>query len=171
METKEMSIVAPEGYEVDKKASTFEKIVFKKIEKYSKTWEEFCERNKIIDKNECYIGNESGVHTPLTAGAIHQPFKRDADFDKNFIPSKFAKPMLALMQLLTIREKEYTRGWEPDWNNDKEDKYTIDTYNSHITINYYTNYVNRPLSFPTYKMAEEFSKNWSDLLKIAKPLL
>ena len=33
METKEMKIQVPEGYEIDRKNSTFEKIVFKKIEK------------------------------------------------------------------------------------------------------------------------------------------
>lgn len=32
METKEMKIQAPEGYEIDKEKSTFEKIVFRKIE-------------------------------------------------------------------------------------------------------------------------------------------
>jgi len=32
METKEMKIQVPEGYEIDKEKSTFEKIVFKKVE-------------------------------------------------------------------------------------------------------------------------------------------
>lgn len=33
MKTKEFKIQMPEGYEIDKENSTFEKIVFKKIEK------------------------------------------------------------------------------------------------------------------------------------------
>ena len=38
---KELNIQIPEGYEVDKEQSTFEKIIFKKIEtKLPKTWEE-----------------------------------------------------------------------------------------------------------------------------------
>lgn len=162
----EMRIVAPEGYEIDEKNSTFEKIIFKKIEKYSKTWEEFCARNVIDDANESYINTTSQIERRDC-----NTIKRNVNFDRNQIPLKFAEPMLALMQLLTIREKEYTRGWEPDWKNDKEAKYSIDTYNSDIIINHYANCINRPFSFPTYKMAKEFSKNWYDLLKIAKPLL
>ena len=41
METKEMKIQVPEGYEIDKEKSTFEKIVFKKLEnELPKSWEE-----------------------------------------------------------------------------------------------------------------------------------
>ncbi len=34
METKELKIQIPEGYEIDKENSTFEKIVFKKKKKH-----------------------------------------------------------------------------------------------------------------------------------------
>ena len=58
---KELNIQVPEGYEVDKEKSTFEKIIFKKIEnKLPKTWEEFCERNP-IDSSECFITNSSEI--------------------------------------------------------------------------------------------------------------
>ena len=41
METKEMKIQVPEGYEIDKENSTFEKIVFKKVEnELPKSWED-----------------------------------------------------------------------------------------------------------------------------------
>lgn len=43
---KELKIEVPEGYEIDKEKSTFEKIVFKKIKvELPKTWDEFCEQN------------------------------------------------------------------------------------------------------------------------------
>lgn len=43
----ELKITPPEGYEVDKKHSTFDCIKFKKIE--SKGWETFCKNYPNID--------------------------------------------------------------------------------------------------------------------------
>ena len=37
---KELKIIPPIGYEIDRQNSTFEKIVFKKIPKNTKTWED-----------------------------------------------------------------------------------------------------------------------------------
>lgn len=51
MEEKKLKINIPEGYEIDREKSTFEEIVFKKIEdplaKLPKTWEEYksCSRD------------------------------------------------------------------------------------------------------------------------------
>lgn len=47
MEAKEMKIQVPEGYEIDREKSTFESIVFKKVEEKDlpKRWEDL----KIID--------------------------------------------------------------------------------------------------------------------------
>ena len=42
METKELKIEVPQGYEIDRQKSTFEKIVFKKIPENPKTWEDYC---------------------------------------------------------------------------------------------------------------------------------
>ena len=45
MEEKKLKINIPEGYEIDKEKSTFEEIVFKKVEdpfsKLPKTWKEY----------------------------------------------------------------------------------------------------------------------------------
>ena len=50
MEEKKLKINIPEGYEIDKEKSTFEEIVFKKVEdplaKLPKTWEEYCKQTK-----------------------------------------------------------------------------------------------------------------------------
>nr|DAU65294.1 MAG TPA: hypothetical protein [Caudoviricetes sp.] len=44
MENKELKIEVPQGYEIDKENSTFEKIVFKKVEKeLPKSWEDLGE--------------------------------------------------------------------------------------------------------------------------------
>ena len=42
METKELKIQIPDGYEIDKEKSTFEKIVFKKKDTKPRSWEEYC---------------------------------------------------------------------------------------------------------------------------------
>lgn len=46
---KELKIEIPQGYEIDRQKSTFEKIVFKKADpfaKLSKTWKEYCDCNR-----------------------------------------------------------------------------------------------------------------------------
>lgn len=164
METMTLKIGIPEGYEIDKEKSTFEILVLKKIEnKFSKDWKEFCKNNP-TGRNEVFIDNCS------TIPPVMECSKRDKDFDKNLIPSKFAEPMLALMQLLTIREKEYTKGWEPDWGHIGTAKFVIKTQEDKITS---PMSVAAPsiLSFPTKELRDEFFKNWKDLLEIAKPLL
>lgn len=162
-ETKEIKINAPEGYEIDKEKSTFEKIVFKKTEnKFSKNWEEFCEKNP-MGVTECYISDGSAI-VPSAARGV-----RYSHADRNFIPNKFAEPMLALMQLLTIREKEYTNGWEPDWTT-ADTKYCIGVDKNSINKCEYLS-THLVLSFPTKDLCDEFYKNWKELIEIAKPLL
>ena len=54
METKEVKIQAPEGYEIDKENSTFECIKFKPIKRYI-TYRDICNsifyKIKVINKN------------------------------------------------------------------------------------------------------------------------
>ena len=51
MERKEIKIEVPQGDEIDRQKSTFEKIVFKKIPENPKTWEEYCKLTKGINSN------------------------------------------------------------------------------------------------------------------------
>ena len=44
---KELKIEAPQGYEIDKENSTFERIVFKKKQEI-KTWDDLCNADKMI---------------------------------------------------------------------------------------------------------------------------
>jgi len=54
METKELEIIAPEGYEIDKENSTLERIVFKKKDdNRPRSLEEFCKRG--FTGEESYI--------------------------------------------------------------------------------------------------------------------
>ena len=57
---KELKIIPPIGYEIDRQKSTFEKIVFKKIPENPKTWEEYCELTKGIPS---FYSTLNGVDT------------------------------------------------------------------------------------------------------------
>jgi tRNA A22 N-methylase len=62
MEQKEIKITIPEGYEIDKQKSTFEKIVFKKKDnKYPKTWKECIEKLNTKEHNFAYIDAFSNI--------------------------------------------------------------------------------------------------------------
>lgn len=94
METKELKVQAPEGYEVDKENSTFECIKFKPIKK-DITYEDVC--NKLFERNSGYSINQYGKIDNFCL-ASHR-------FDANNAPEgQQLKRLLALNQLLNIAE-------------------------------------------------------------------
>lgn len=94
METKEIKIQAPEGYEIDKENSTFERIKFKPIKK-DITYEDVC--NKLFEKNSGYSINQYGK--------IDNFYLVSHKFDANNAPNgRQLKKLLALNQLLNIAE-------------------------------------------------------------------
>ena len=157
METKEFKIQVPEGYEIDKEKSTFEKIVFKKEErKLPKKWEDLENVNgHYVDSwgdVRCYYGVNTPDHT-----------------NKNIFPTKEeAEACIALAQLCQLRDR-YNDGWKPDWKKDN-DKYTI-IYSSDKIDTSFSVYSQRILSFKTVELRDKFLENFRDLIEIAKPLL
>lgn len=94
METKELKVQAPEGYEIDKENSTFECIKFKPIKK-DITYEDVC--NKLFERNSGYSINQYGKIDNFCL-ASHR-------FDANNAPEgQQLKRLLALNQLLNIAE-------------------------------------------------------------------
>lgn len=99
METKELKVQAPEGYEIDKENSTFECIRFKPINK-GITYEDVC--NHIF--NIC--NGDIGYYIENT-GDIKKAsgFSNEARKDKNNATNKEQlERLLALNQLLNIAE-------------------------------------------------------------------
>lgn len=92
METKELKIQAPEGYEIDRENSTFECIKFKLIKK-NITYKDVC--NKLFEHSYYFI-NEHGFIIFYTGKN-----KFDAN---NALTSHQLKRLLALNQLLNIAE-------------------------------------------------------------------
>ena len=157
MENKELKIQVPVGYEIDKENSTFEKIIFKKDEKWlPKTWED------LQNIKGSYVDRDSTV----CDCAEHNTSIRN----RNIFPTREeAEACKALAQLCQLRDR-YNDGWKPDWNNGKEYKYSIVINHGRPFVETYFN-VQKVLSFKTEELRDKFLENFRDLIEIAKPLL
>ena len=158
METKEMKIQVPEGYEIDRENSTFENIIFRKTErKLPKKWEDLENVNGYYADSwgdvRCYYGVNTPDHT-----------------NKNIFPTKEeAEACLALAQLCQLRDR-YNDGWKPNWNSTAETKYVIEIFKNNIVKNLYGG-KHRILAFKTEDLRDKFLENFKDLIETAKPLL
>ena len=140
--------------------------LFKEYEKQNelpKTWEEFCERNDITS-GESYIDLRSRIKELPTC-------ERDSIDDRNLCTSKQeAEAHLALIQLRQLR-KAYVKNWEPDWTC-RQLVYCVGyNYILNKCVIESSDIWGNCMSFPTYKLADQFLINFKDLLEIAKPLL
>lgn len=94
METKELKIEIPKGYEIDKDHSTFECIKFKPIKKHI-TYEDVC--NTLFKNNTGYFMDQYGEINFYNIGTNR--------VDANNAPNgRQLKKLLALNQLLNIAE-------------------------------------------------------------------
>ena len=114
MKNKELKIEVPQGYEIDKEKSTFEKLVFKKVEKeLPKSWEEL----DIV--KGFYVNSLSEI-----AGTGEETCAEE--YNRNTFPTKEeAEACIALAQLCQLRDR-YNDGWKPDWKNSTETKHIIE---------------------------------------------
>lgn len=109
---KELKIIAPEGYEIDKEQSSFEKIVFKKVKK-KLTYEQVAD--KLFKNKNHYYTDEDGNVTEANIG-WHCP---------NVAPTEHQlERLLALNKLMNVAYY-LNDGWEPDWNNRSQEKFFI----------------------------------------------
>jgi len=169
MGKNEITIKVPEGMEIDKDNSTFEKIVFKEKAKNEPvtTYEQIKNvRGYIVENEGC------GIET-LDADEIEFS---DQDFINHVWPSKEeAFASIALAQLLFLRD---------NWRKNHEAEVKSQRTHPAFIINFDTEYdgklkikiVNEttyhaPLSFFSCKATEEFAKTFKDLILQAAPLL
>ena len=133
------------------------------------TWEEFCEMYPVEeDGEEWYIDVDSNT-SYVYKGA------RNPKFYRNVLPSlKAAEAHCALMQLHQLRDC-YRQGWIPDYT-DAYDKFCIiRQFNFHSNkfeyeiINFFA--LHHFLSFQSEEIAEEFLKNFRDLIEQAGDLI
>ena len=153
MDTKKLKINIPEGYEIDREKSTFEEIVFKKIEdpfsKLPKTWEEYCKQTK--DYVSYFCGSPNSILKSWFEGSYNE-----------FMTEERVKQYVALGKLLQLRDY-----WVGDWKINSDNIYVI--YKNVIMAVVHNN--DFPLAFPTREMAKEFKNCFEDLIKEAYPLV
>lgn len=158
MDTKKLKINIPEGYEIDRENSTFEEIVFKKVEdpfsNLPKTWEEYC--NQAKDYVSYFWSNPDSITKSCFEGYYDE-----------FMTKERLKQYVALGRLLQLRDY-----WTNNWKSDEHSfiVYTARTHSNSIRVGMSSG-TNYPLAFPTKQMAEKFKDCFNDLLIEASPLL
>jgi len=152
METKEVKIAVPQGYEVDKENSTFECIKFKKL-KEIKTWKD------LTSVSGYYIDTNSQIKSIQEAPADEYVYNV-------FSTKKQAKSALAMApisQLMSYYGGEIT---DEEWGNPNMDKYTLERYYNEITTCTRTVYgLYSFLAFHTAEQRDEFLKYNESLVK------
>lgn len=144
---KEIKIQVPEGYEIDKEKSTFEKIVFKKKEEEVNSW-------KDLEKISGYaITTENNIEHWSGLDVIEE--------NKNvFLNEKYAKSALALAQISQLLPYYDSN---VDWENIKY-KYCIVKQHNKIVIKPWSS-VYHSLAFNSMEEAERFLKYNKQLVK------
>lgn len=147
MESEEIKIEIPKGYEIDTEKSTFENIVFKK--------------KPVVN---CWVDlpKVSGVLIKNTSSEIYAVDDFPTTFsNKNvFLNEKSAKAALALAQISQLLPYYDSK---VDWNKYGEKYVIVRSYNS-LTID--ANYqVYRLLAFNTYAEAARFLKHNEQLVR------
>ena len=148
---KELKIEVPQGYEIDKQKSTFEKIIFKKIPENPKSWEEYCEQTK-----GCLYNCWNPYDEPHIRKTIFEGFYNE------FPTRERVEQFVALGKLLQLRDY-----WVKGYN---EFRYALFWTKVGITICDNSKSVSYSLTFPTKEMAYDFKNCFEDLIKKAFPL-
>ena len=155
MEEKKLKINIPEGYEIDKEKSTFEEIVFKKIEdplaKLPKTWEEYCKQTE--GYVSYFFSSPKSIIKSWFEGSYNE-----------FITEERVRQYVTLGKLLQLRDY-WVKGYS-------EFRYAVygDRLDGTAICDWRDN-INHPLTFPTREMAQKFVECFKDLMKKAHPLI
>ena len=147
---KELKIEVPQGYEIDRQKSTFEKIVFKKIPENPKTWEDYCSlmKGKTMYYTNCNTITVSGF----------------SDAHDKFVNKKRAEQFIALGKLLQLRDYWVKRS-------KFKDAIGIFTWSDGLIVTNNCDINDFALTFPTQEMADKFITCFRDLIKQASPIV
>ena len=155
MEEKKLKINIPEGYEIDRENSTFEEIVFKKVEdplaKLPKTWEEYCKQTE--GYVSYFFSSPNSIIKSWFEGSYNE-----------FVTEERVKQYVTLGKLLQLRDY-WVKGYS-------EFRYAVygDRLDGTAICDWREN-INHPLTFPTREMAQKFVECFKDLMKEAHPLI
>ena len=153
-ENKTLEIVVPEGYEIDREKSTFEKIVFKPVEKSWRSNKMGFIEGYFIDSHSEIIGPVNDITNIKT--------------NKNvFVTEKQAKSALAMAQISQLMVHDMRFGGvvtDDEWYRDSIEKYVIVR---HHNLAYFRNegFSYNFLAFHTPEQRELFYKENEDLVR------
>jgi hypothetical protein len=153
METKEVKIVPPEGYEIDKENSTLECIKFKPI---TKSWRD--DYSKSISGYVIDINSIIYKRNNVTNGSSNYNL---------FASKKQAKSALAMAQISQIMANDERFGGiitDEEWKLNTITKYTIGRGDGEISKGYHS-FLYSFLAFHTYEQRELFLKENEDLVR------
>lgn len=142
---KELNIIPPIGYEIDRQKSTFEKIIFKKITENPKTWEDYC---SLMKGKTVYYTNCNNI---IVSGF--------SDAHDKFPTKERAEQFIAIGKLIQLRDY-----WVKGYSEFRYAVYGEIVFKFVGPPSYY-------LTFPTKEMAEEFKDCFSELIEQAFPLV
>lgn len=164
---KEIKFEIPADCDVDKieKQDGHIVVTFKEKErKLPKSWEEFCKIFPIKNGKEHYINTSSKILNRFKDDCIRNEYE-----DKNILPDRAtAEAVLALCQLIQLRNA-YNGDWVPDWDNPKENKWTIIFYQNKTDIDVANN-LSHILYFKSQDLRNEFLRCFRQLIEKLKPL-
>lgn len=157
----EITIEVPDGKKAVWKDG---KVVFEDIVSgLPRTWMEFCDGHPLT-ADECYIGETCGI-IYSDKEAVRRGFITGA----NWLPSEqAARQHLALMKLHQLRDC-YRQGWVPAWKS-REEKYCVSNYGNGYDVEY-SETAPFFLAFQSKEIAEEFLRNFRDLIEQAGDLI
>ena len=144
---KELKIEVPQGYEIDRQKSTFEKIIFKKIHENPKTWEEYCK----LTKGSC------SNYANATTNMVYKD--RHTGSYNEFTTKERAEQFIALGKLLQLRDY-WVKGYS-------EFRYALFGTKDGISLCDCSGFSAFSLTFPTKEMAKEFKDCFEELIKKA----
>lgn len=156
METKEVKIEIPEGYEIDKENSTFEKIVFKPI---VKRWR----GNEMNTLKGYYIDSLSHIKPTVSTKCYHNI----SENSNIFTTEKLAKSALAMAQISQIMANDKRFGGvvtDEEWKDRNIYKYCIYKVKEEIKLDIFDSTYNF-LAFHTKEQRDLFFEENEDLVK------
>ena len=160
MEEKKLKINIPEGYEIDKEKSTFEEIVFKKVEdpfsKLPKTWEKYCKQTE--GYVSYFFSSPNSIIKSWFEGSYNE-----------FMTEERVKQFVALGKLLQLRDY-----WVGNLKNNSNNFVAViyhfdgEIVNTNVSKKRSSSY---SLTFPTREIAQKFIECFKDLINEAYPLI
>ena len=148
---KTFKIEIPEGYEIDKEKSTFERIVYKPVEvKLVKSWSE--------------LNQVKGYYISRAAEVSKAAFTSCCNSAKNIYPTEAQTKAggILLPQLLQLRD-HYRNGWVPNYG-DRSLKFSINYINNTVATSTNSNMF-CVFTFQNDMIRDVFLKNFKDMLE------